>query len=122
MPASVWISSGSSGPPFSFCRSWPTKTRRYWRSSVWAGPQTAVRIWRWVTTRPALRARIASSSNSFGVSLIGLPARVTECAAMSMIEIAAHDFARLRPRFAAACRSAVRRRAISSPMPNGLLT
>ena len=53
------------------------KTLRYCVSSWCAGPQTEARMWRWVTTRPALRKRTASRSYSFGVSLIGAPSRVT---------------------------------------------
>src|SRR5258708_4974321 len=60
---------GSSAGSSAFCRSCPMQTRRYWVSSVCAGPHTAVRICLCVITRPACRARKDRSSNSFGVSL-----------------------------------------------------
>ena len=69
---------GSSACSSTLCRSWPTSMRIYGVSSVCAGPQTAMRICLWVTTRPACLARNFSNS-SFGVSFSFAPARVARC-------------------------------------------
>ncbi len=53
---------GSSASSSTLCRSWPTSMRIYGVSSVCAGPQTAMRICLWVTTRPACLARNFSNS------------------------------------------------------------
>jgi hypothetical protein len=60
-------------------------TRRVWAWPAWEGPQTSVRIWRWVSTFPALRASSASSLNSMGVSLISRPSTSTRRRASSMV-------------------------------------
>ena len=45
------MSLGAAGSRSILARNWPTKTRRYCVSSLWAGPQTAVSICRCVTPR-----------------------------------------------------------------------
>src|SRR5580698_3375701 len=75
---------GVAGSSSILARNWPMKTRRYCVSSLCAGPQTEVRIWPWVTTRPAWRARMHRRSYSFGVSFTGAPSLVTRRLSISM--------------------------------------
>ena len=76
---------GWAGSRSILARNWPTNTRRYWVSSLCAGPQTAVRIWPCVITRPGLPASAHNRSYSRGVSLIAAPSRVTSRFSMSIV-------------------------------------
>src|SRR6476646_10304371 len=60
-----------------------TWARRTWRSSSYSTPQTSTRRLRWVISRPRLRTRTRSSSNSVGVRWTSSPSRRTLRAARS---------------------------------------
>src|SRR5579859_3657116 len=121
MPGSVSSSSGLEGSRSSFWRSWAISTRTNWASALVSVPQTAVMIWRWVTTWPAWPARMRSSWYSRGVSRTSSPWIITRRAG-KLISSSPNwkrgwaEKRRSRPRITA------RIRASSSPTPTGLFT
>ena len=73
MPGSVSSSSGLDGIGLQLLAQLAISTRTNWASALVSAPQTAVMIWRCVTTWPAWPARMRSSWYSRGVSRTSSP-------------------------------------------------
>ena len=85
-------------------------------------PQISCRICGWVTTRPALRSSSDSSAYSLRVNATGSPCRATSRRTRSTRRWPSSNTGGVPSLGTLRVRSSARTRAISSCVPNGLVT